>query len=184
MLSINLALVIMGLAKIAFGVTVGVIGIFVASRVLARLLGAGAIDAAVRDGNVAVGVLSAASIVSLGLLAKQAVGAAFDAADLLYRGGAMEGHLGARLAGYALAHVVLALGVGTAVLAIGTYVFGKLTRGVDEIDEVKKNNVGAALVLGGVLVVLALVTAPGLQTALDGLLPLPALAGDELVAPS
>ncbi len=76
--------------------------------------------------------------------------------------------------------------VDAAAIAIGAFLFNfnRLTRDVEEIEEIKKGNVAPALVLGAVLVVLALVAAPGLETALDGLLPLPTLARDEVIAPS
>ncbi|HVY49282.1 MAG TPA: DUF350 domain-containing protein [Minicystis sp.] len=184
MVSVHLGLVLVGLGKIVFGVFVGVLGIFLASRALARLLACGRVDDAVREGNVAIGILNAAGVVSLGILAERAVGSTFEAMDLLYRGRGVDGSLAGRFAAYAVAHVGLALVVGSIVLALGAWVFGRLTRDVDELAEVRKNNVAAAVVLGGVLVVLALVTAPGLSTALDGLLPLPALAADEGLAPS
>jgi uncharacterized membrane protein YjfL (UPF0719 family) len=74
--------------------------------------------------------------------------------------------------------------VGAAALAIGAFLFSRLTRGVDEIAQIRKGNVAPAIVLGTVMVVIALMVAPGLETALDGLLPLPTLARDEVVAPS
>ena len=39
-------------------------------------------------------------------------------------------------------------------------------------------------VLAAVMVVLALMTSPGLQTALDGLLPIPELGRNEVIAPA
>jgi hypothetical protein len=56
--------------------------------------------------------------------------------------------------------------------------------GVDEIAEIRKGNVAPAIVLAAVMVVLALMTAPGLENALEGLLPLPELGRDEVLIPS
>ena len=74
--------------------------------------------------------------------------------------------------------------VGVIVLALGTFLFTRLTRGVDELEEIRKGNLAPALVLAAVMVVLAMMTAPGLRMALDGLLPLPVLGRDQVVAPS
>ena len=74
--------------------------------------------------------------------------------------------------------------VGACVLALGTWLFTKLTKGVNELEEIRKGNLAPALVLAAVMVVMALMTAPGLRTALDGLLPLPSLGRDEVTAPS
>ncbi|MRG96315.1 DUF350 domain-containing protein [Polyangium spumosum] len=89
-----------------------------------------------------------------------------------------------KFAFYGLSHVALSLAVGALAIAVGTFLFVRVTRGVDELAEIRKGNVAPALVLGAVMVVIALVAAPGLETALDGLLPLPELARDEVMAPS
>jgi uncharacterized membrane protein YjfL (UPF0719 family) len=90
----------------------------------------------------------------------------------------------ARLALFAVLHVVLSLGVGTAVLALGVLLFDKMTPGLDELAEVRRGNVALALVLSAMLVVIALLTAPGLQAALNGLIPFPQLPEGVLRAPA
>lgn len=81
-------------------------------------------------------------------------------------------------------HVGIALLVGAVVIALGTALFNRLTKGVDEMREVRAGNAAPALVLAAVIVVLALVTAPGLRTTLDGMLPIPELQRDVLPMPS
>ena len=51
----------------------------------------------------------------------------------------------ARLALFAVLHVVLSLGVGTAVLALGVLLFDKMTPGLDELAEVRRGNVALAM---------------------------------------
>ncbi len=176
----NLSLLLVGLAKAAFGIVVGAVGIFVASRALHRLIGSGSTDTGQREGNVAIGVLKAGSLVALGILLQHAVSATFDAMDLLYRDAAITGKAIGRLGAYAGLHVGLSIVVSAVVLALGTWLFTHLTRGVDEMEEIRGGNMAPAVVLAAVMVVLALMTAPGLQMALDGLLPLPTLARDQV----
>ena len=174
----------MGLGKVVFGILVGAAGIFSASRILGRLLRWGASDDEIRGGNMANAVLTASALLAFGILVQHAVTATWSAMDLTYRGRDIGASAIARFAAYGLAHVAVSLVVGTGALAIGVWIFGRLTRGVDELAEVRRGNIAPALVLGAVMLVMALVVAPGLQTMLDGLLPLPTLASDELVAPS
>lgn len=180
----NASLFLMGLAKVVYGLVVGALGIFLGSRALGRMLQWGETDAEQKKGNVAAAILKASGLLALGVLVQHAATATFDAMDLLYRGRELDGGMVGRFAFYGLAHVGFSMLVGACVLAAGAWIFGRLTRGVDEMAEVRGGNVAPALVLGAVMVVMALVTAPGLKTALDGLLPLPALARDEMVAPS
>lgn len=178
------SLLIFGLAKSAFGIFVGAVGIFVAARVLHRFLGSGAIDAHTRAGNTAIGVLKAGSLVALGILFQHPVGATFSAFDLLYRDRELTMVGFRRVTTYALLHLSVSIVVGASVLALGTLLFTRLTRDVDELEEIRQGNVAPAIVLAAVMVVLALMTAPGLENALQGLLPLPELGRDELLAPS
>jgi hypothetical protein len=179
----HLGLVAIGLGKVAFGLLVGVVGIFSASRVLGGLLKAGRLEQAVKDKNAPLALLHGAGILSLGLLAQHAVAATFSAMDLLYRGHDLHSGMLLRFAFYGVVHVGLSLVVGTVMLAIGAKVFDRLTPGVDEVDEMKKGNLASAIGMAAVLVVLAMMTSPGLQTALDGLLPLPTIGQDEYIAP-
>jgi len=180
----NQSLLMIGLGKVVFGLLVGALGVLLASRVLGRLLNAGDAYRAVREGNLAIGVLNAFGLLSLGILAQHAIEATFNAMDLLYRGRAPQASMIGRFATYGLMHVGFALLVGSVVLGLGAWIFGKLTKEVDEIEEIKRGNLSAAFVLGAVMLVLALMTAPGLQTALDGLLPLPQLGPNEFIMPS
>lgn len=180
----NLTFFLMGLGKIVFGILVGAAGIWSATRLLGRLVRWGESDDAIKRGNMAMATLSASALLSFGILVQHAVTATWSAMDLMYRGRDLSGQAVVRFTVYGLVHVAVSLVVGTFALFVGTWIFGRLTRGVDELAEVRRGNVAPALVLGAVMIVMALVVAPGLQTALDGLLPLPTLAADELLAPS
>ena len=174
----NSTLFLIGLAKVAFGVIVGAVGIFVATRLFARMTKLGRVDEELAKGNHAAAVLIASAIVSLGILAQHAVVATFTAMDLAFRNEPFQPGMLAVFGIYGIMHVVTAFLVGLLVLVLGTLLFGWLTKGVDEMAEIRKGNLAPALVLGGVVVVLALITAPGLEMALNGLLPLPELPRD------
>jgi uncharacterized membrane protein YjfL (UPF0719 family) len=171
-------LILLGLGKVAFGVVVGVLGIFIGMRLVARTLRERRSDEELAQGNVAVGIFEAASLLSLGLSVQHAVTATFDAMDLLYRGQPMEGRMIGRFLVFAAFHVGISMLIGSAVIVFGVWLFGKLTRGVDELGEIRKGNVAPALTVAAVIVVLSLTTAPGLHSVLDGMLPLPELGRD------
>ena len=180
----NTSLFLVGLSKVAFGIIVGALGIFIAARALHRLLGSGSTEGHTREGNVAVGVLKAGSLIALGILCQHSVTATFGAMDLLYSGQSLTLSAAGSLALYALLHLGVSIVVSAAVLALGSWLFTFLTRDVDEMKEIQAGNVAPAIVLAAVMVVLALMTAPGLQTTLDGLLPIPELGRDQIAAPT
>lgn len=179
----NTSIFFIGLAKIGFGVVVAALGMFAGTRFFARLTKLGKVDEELAKGNHAVSVLMAAAVIALGLLAQHAVVATFSALDLAYRDQKFEPEMLLAFCLYGGVHVATALAVGLIVLRLGTAMFGWLTRGVDEMAEIRKGNLAPALVLGAVIVVLALMAAPGLEMALNGLLPLPELGRDMVLAP-
>ena len=177
-------LLLIGVIKVVFGLLVGVAGVLLASRVMIRLLKLGNTDEALKQGNTAVAILQASGMISLGILGQRTVTTSFSALDLMAQGNTFDGVILGKFAGYALAHLVISLTIGAIAMAVGAIVFNRMTPGIDEVEEIKKANIGAAIVLSAVIVVMALLAAPGLQTALDGLLPLPVLGRDEGVMPS
>jgi uncharacterized membrane protein YjfL (UPF0719 family) len=179
----DLVLFAVGLIKIVFGGLVAALGIWLGLRGLSRILGTHPVEE-LRQGNVASGVVHATSILSLGLLVQHAVEATSDAVDLAVRSPPFQPLEVAKLLALATVHVGLSIGVGVAVLALGILMFDRMTPGLDELAEVRKGNLAAALILSAILLVLALLTAPGLQAALNGLIPFPQLPDGMLRAPA
>jgi len=179
----DLMLSLVGIAKLLFGIMVGVVGISIAARVATRVGGFHSVDEGLRAGNNAIGVTVAGSLIAMGILVQHAVRGTFGALDLLlHRSGEALGV--GWIFVYGVLHVALALGVGAGILVIGMRTFVRLTPEVDEIAEIRDGNVASALVLAAVMVVMALLAQQGVETILDGLLPLPTLGRDGPVAPS
>jgi uncharacterized membrane protein YjfL (UPF0719 family) len=180
----NGLLVSVGAAKIVFGFVIGVVGMYAASRLLARMLRNGEPEQAQRDGNTAVSLLFAAGLLSIGNLLKQAVVTTFSALDVIAQGAQPDAPTVAKVVGYGLVHASIAILVGCVVLSLGVLAFSLMTRGVDERAQIRAGGVGPALVLSAVLLALSMLTAPGLDTVLNGLLPLPALGRAILSTPA
>lgn len=179
----DLLLLFVGLIKVVFGGLVAALGIWLALRGLSRILDTNPVEE-LRQGNVAACLVHAASLVSLGLLVQHAVQATSDALDLTVQNPPLHLWVVGRLVAVAVLHVGLSLGVGVTVLGTGVLLFDRMTPGIDELAEVRKGNVAAALILSAILLVLALLTAPGLQAALNGLIPFPQLPEGTLRAPA
>lgn len=181
----NTDLLMTGGAKILFGAFVGVIGVVLGAWLVARILGIKEPAEELRTGNHAVAVVMAASVLSIGLMVKNAIGATFDAVDLIGRSsGATEGMGVGHIFMYAGGHLLASILVSVLIVLLGVWVFTRMTRGVDEMKETKEGNLAPAIVLATVMIVLALMVSPGLRTLLDGLLPLPTLGRDIMLQTS
>lgn len=181
-MSVDLFLI--GLAKLLFGLMVGVVGITLASRLLDRLIGARDSEVAIREGNLSLAIVRGAGFLGLAILGRNSVLSSFAALDYLQLAGLREWSLGGRMVLYGTLHTAVALVVGACVLAVGVLVFDRMTHGIEERHLVRSGQVAPGIVLGAILIVLALLTAPGLQAMLDGLLPLPELPEGVLPSPN
>jgi uncharacterized membrane protein YidH (DUF202 family) len=109
----------------------------------------------------------------MGIMLNRSATATFTALDLLVRGG--ESFPWQTVLLYAAGHLLIALSTGIAVIAVGVRTFMRLTRGIDELREIRDGNMAPALMIAVLIVVVAVLVSPGLQTLLDGILPLPEL---------
>ena len=173
----DLTLVAIGLAKLIFSLVVGVVGVSLAARLATRFAGFASVDEGLREGNRALGIVVGASILSVAVFVQHAVTATFGALDLL-RYAQVGAAAFAAVAGYAIVHVGAALGFGALLVMVATRSFVRLTPEVDEVAEIHGGNVASALVLAAVLLALALLAQQGVETVLDGMLPLPRLGRD------
>ncbi len=168
----NGALLAAGAVKLFIGLGLGGLGVVLAWKLLTRLLSSG--EGVALEDNPAAGLLHASALISLGILVRQVLTALFDTIDVfLLRGDFVRTLPRVLLLGGL--HIGLALGLGTAVLTFGVWLFDRLTPGIDELAAVRAGKVGPALVLGAIIVTLALLAAPGLEALLSGLIPYPQL---------
>lgn len=180
----NTQVIVVGLLQTAFGLAVALGIALLAVRTLGRALRWPDIEAAIRAGEVAAGIVFGSALLACGLLVQPAVVATFDAMDLLYRNAAPEAGMLVAFLLYAGAHLSAAVGIAVVVIASCCRLFDRATRGLDEMAEARRGNVAAALMLAGVFMLVALMAAPGLKLMLAGLLPFPDLPRDALPAPT
>ena len=143
-------LIIVGATELAFGVVAGAVGVAIAIGMTRKLL---RLPALVSDdpSSRAVGIVYAATCIAMGLLLKPAVAGPFDALQLVQPGSFSVPSL-ITVGAYGAAHFAVTVIAGLICQAVGVVAFDNLTRGVDEVEAVRKGQIGAALVLGAVIV--------------------------------
>lgn len=106
-----------------------------------------------RRANVAVGLVLGSALIAVAMILRPALAvdpAAWDAGRQVY------------LRALATGALQIALGLVLAVLALGLalLIFSFLTRGIDEIEELRKGNLAVAGLLGGVVIGVGLMISP------------------------
>ena len=72
-----------------------------------------------------------------------------------------------------LGHIVLGGIIAFTTIYIALQIFMWLTKDLDELKEIKENNIAVGLLLGIIIVSMALLLEPGIVTILDSLIPFP-----------
>jgi uncharacterized membrane protein YjfL (UPF0719 family) len=75
-----------------------------------------------------------------------------------------------------LGHIILSGILAFSAVYISLLFFMKLTKDLDELMEIKKNNVAVSVFLSVIIIAIALLLEPGIRTMLDALIPFPPIS--------
>jgi uncharacterized membrane protein YjfL (UPF0719 family) len=173
----NWVVLISGLVEIVLSLILGVLFIYAAFQVFSRLTKGIEEIEELKKNNTAVGILISSIILSVIYLIKGAL----DPAITVFSNGLRNPNIttGSFLEtiGIMLAHVVISGLVGFAAIYIALIFFMWLTKDIDEMEEIKNNNVAVGIFMAVVVFAMALVLEPGVKTLLDALIPYPEFIG-------
>jgi uncharacterized membrane protein YjfL (UPF0719 family) len=157
---VNLAAIAAGFLQLILGLVFAAVAVYLGVRVFDRFTKDVDEIEELHRGNLAVGVLLAAVVVTVAIIVQSGV-AGLTAAVL--GAGRAGGSAGDYLVAVAGGLLQLLLGIVLAVVAIflAVAIFGKVTRGVDEMAELRKGNVAVAVVLAGFLLAVGFVIQAG-----------------------
>jgi len=122
--------------------------------------------------NVAVSVMLSGMLLSSAIIMKTVIQPAISTLQVyLYEG--ITGLAILKVVGFVVAYIAGAMVLGIAALWGAVWCFMALTRRIDELAEIKKNNVAVAIVLAVVLVIMGLFLADGINSLLRAVIPFP-----------
>ncbi len=131
-------------------------------------------------GNIAVGVMLAGMLFALALTLKAVISPAISTFQTyLYQGLGWSGWLEILL--YVFGYVLIALLVAVVSIWLAMCIFMKLTRGVDELQEIRNGNMAVAIVLAVVIVIMGYFLSDGIKSLLEAIVPFPAVQQIEVM---
>ncbi|NNE42932.1 MAG: hypothetical protein HKN12_01875 [Gemmatimonadetes bacterium] len=163
---------ISGLAHLALSVILAVMTTYGSFRVLGRLMKQEDPVRALREGNTAMGVLLAGVLVACALIVKAVTEPAVSTIQVFLFGGLGPldvAKIIAMIGGYILLAIVLAN--ITVWLALRCFLW--LTHDLDELAEIRANNLAVAITVGVTVAVMGLFLSDGLSSLMQALVPFP-----------
>jgi uncharacterized membrane protein YjfL (UPF0719 family) len=169
----DLILFITGLVQIALSLLIGVLFIYAASKVFRKMIkGINETDE-LKNNNIAVAILNSAIIIALILVVSNSIESAITIFGNTLRNPDAIFSTYVRTALIMLLHIIIAGLVAFSSIYIAMNFFMWLTKDLDELAEIKKNNIAVSLLLGIIIISIALLLQPGITTILDSLIPYP-----------
>lgn len=146
--------VMIGITQLIIAIILAVVSLYIGFAMLGKLTNKIDEEKELAKGNVAVGILVASIFVSIAIVVQS--GVAGVSAGLR---NAIAGNMYALVA--SVAQLVLGIILAVAVIYLALNIFDKLTKGIDEFEEIRKGNVAVALEMAGVIVATALIVQSG-----------------------
>jgi uncharacterized membrane protein YjfL (UPF0719 family) len=146
--------IVIAITQLIIAIILAVVSLYIGFAMLGKLTKNIDEEKELAKGNTAVGILVASIFVSIAIVVQS--GIAGISAGLR---NAIAGNMYALIA--SVAQLVLGIVLAVAVIYLALNIFDKLTKGIDEFEEIRKGNVAVALEMAGVIISTALIVQSG-----------------------
>lgn len=143
-----------GLIQLIIAVILAVVSLYIGFAMLGKLTGKIDEEKELAKGNTAVGILVASIFVSVAIVVQSGI-----AGVSVGLRNAVAGNIYSLVA--SVLQLVLGIILAVAVIYLALNIFDRLTKGIDEFEEIRKGNVAVALEMAGVIVATALIVQTG-----------------------
>jgi uncharacterized membrane protein YjfL (UPF0719 family) len=166
----NYNIAILGLIEIVSAVT---IGIFILSITYKILQWVGRRYYKIAESNLAYSIFTASIMFSVGFMINEVIQPLISSFRLLNQDAASY-VLAFRYIGQGAVYIAIAYCASIVIALLSTSLYARLTP-IDEFEEIRKNNVGIAIIIGSIIITLTLLTKSGVGLLIESIIPYPQL---------
>ncbi|HEY9245856.1 MAG TPA: DUF350 domain-containing protein [Candidatus Methanoperedens sp.] len=162
---------IVGIVQLVIAIILAVAALYIGFSVLGKITKGIEEEKEIAKGNAAVGILVASVFIAIGIVVQSGVaGISRGISTALKVDGGILSLTGMVI--IILSIVQLLLGIVLAIIAIylALNILDKLTKGIEEFEELKKGNVAVALEMAGVIITVAIIIQSGVMGITNALI--------------
>ncbi|MFI5236895.1 MAG: DUF350 domain-containing protein [Ignavibacteriales bacterium] len=169
----DLILLITGIVQIAISLLIGVFLVFTAFRIFRKLISGIDETEELKQNNISVALLNGSIILALIIVVRKSIESAITvfANTLRNPDSVFSSYLESAL--IMLGHILIGGIIAFTSIYAALQIFIWLTKDLDELKEIKANNTAVGILLGIIIVSIALLLQPGVDTILNALIPFP-----------
>ena len=155
-----LANVVVGLFQLLISIIFAVLALYIGFFVLSKITKVIDEEKELAKGNAAVGIVVAAVFVAIALVVQSGVSGLSVGINKAISVGILSVD-GLLAIGTAFIQLILGIVLAVGAIYLALYILDKLTKGIEEFEEIKKGNVAVALMMGGVIIAVAVIIQSG-----------------------
>ena len=169
----DILLLITGIVQVVLSLLIAVTLIYLASKIFRKLISGINETEELKKNNVAVAILNGSIVLALILVVKKSIESSVTifANTLRNPNSVLSSYFESAL--IMLGHIILGGIIAFTVIYIALQIFISLTKDLDELKEIKESNTAVGILLGIIIVSIALLLQPGVDTILNSLIPFP-----------
>ncbi|MBV6421060.1 MAG: hypothetical protein DAHOPDDO_02329 [Ignavibacteriaceae bacterium] len=166
-------LLLTGLVQVALSLIIAVALVYISSKIFRRLITGINESDELKNNNVAVAILNGSIILALILVVKKSIESAITIFSNTLRNpdAVLTSYFQSAL--IMIGHIILGGMIAFTTIYTALQIFMWLTKDLDELKEIKGNNIAVGILLGIIIVSMALLLQPGVDTILNSLIPFP-----------
>jgi uncharacterized membrane protein YjfL (UPF0719 family) len=166
-------LLLTGLVQVLLSLIISVTLVYISSKIFRRLISGINESDELRKNNVSVAILNGSIILALILVVKKSIESAITIFGNTLRDPEAVLTSYIKSAVIMIGHIVLGGMIAFTTIYAALQIFMWLTKDLDELQEIKENNIAVGILLGVIIVSMALLLQPGVDTILNSLIPFP-----------
>ncbi len=155
---------VVGIIQLVIAIILAVVALYIGFSVLGRITKGIDEEKELAKGNTAVGILVASVFFAIGIVVQSGVAgisssikaAQASTGGILSAGGMLS-------IGMGILQLILGIVLAIAAIYLALNILDKLTKGIEEFEELKKGNVAVALEMAGVIITTAIIIQSGVQ---------------------
>jgi len=155
-----LANAVVGLIQLLISIIFAVLALYIGFAVLSKITKGIDEEKELAKGNAAVGIIIASVFVAIALVVQSGVSGLSVGINKAISVGILSVD-GLLAVGVAFIQLILGIVLAVAAIYLALNILDKLTKGVEEFEEIKKGNVAVALEMGGVIIAVAVIIQSG-----------------------
>ncbi len=165
----NIAL--LGFVEIISSLSCGIAILFITYRIL-RVFAKKRLQ--LEESNLAYNILTAGVLLSVGTIVSGVIQPILDSFRILSQTSIEKSDLILQFLAYGGLYILIAFVSALLIVFIGMYIYANMTS-LSELEELKKNNIGVAIVLVTIIFTLSLMTSNGIILIIESIIPYPDL---------